>query len=325
MPPERHPKIELAPELVQAYAETFIARYDRYPIQKPDGAYLAVRSPLHLSIVEGHLKGHITLGAYALDERSRASWVCLDADTPADWHALITLARSLSAQAVPSYLEASRPERGGHLWLFLPAPLAGADTRRFGKQLLASMKLSLELYPKQDKLRTGPGSLVRLPLGIHRLSGRRYPFIQPDGSPLAPTLREQIALLAQPQRIPADFITAVLQRAPPADPVFPTRPFKPLPKQRIVGATPSERIKNRISVYEFVGQYVELDARGMGLCPFHDDHVMSFGVNQDGNYWHCFAGCGGGSLIDFWMRWRKLQGQDDSFRETITELARMLL
>ncbi|MCA9911663.1 MAG: hypothetical protein KC519_23570 [Anaerolineae bacterium] len=94
---------------------------------------------------------------------------------------------------------------------------------------------------------------------------------------------------------------------------------------RIVGATPSERIKNRISVHDFVSQYVELDRNGKGLCPFHDDHVYSFGVNVQGNYWHCFAGCGGGSVIDFWMRWRKLNGQDDSFTATITDLAKMLL
>jgi hypothetical protein len=326
MPPERHQKIELAPELVQGYAATFIPRFDRYPVQKADGSYLAVKHPLHLSLVEGHLKGLVTIGAYALNEQSQASWICLDADQPEKWQQLISLSKSLELDAVPSYLEQSRPERGGHLWFFLPAPLSGTDARRFGKQLLASMKIEdVELYPKQDELRTGPGSLVRLPLGIHQLSKRRYPFIRADGTPLAPTIREQIALLKQPNRVPEKFIRKVLKRAPKAEATFPTKAFKPNRKNIIVGSTPSERIKNRISVHDFVTKYVELDARGMGLCPFHDDHVMSFGVNQEGNYWNCFAGCGGGSVIDFWMRWRKLQGQDDTFKETITELTKMLL
>ena len=35
--------------------------------------------------------------------------------------------------------------------------------------------------------------------------------------------------------------------------------------------------------------------RGCGLIDLHP----SFGVNTEGNYWHCFAGCGGGSVIDF--------------------------
>jgi hypothetical protein len=326
MPPERHQKIELAPELVQGYAATFIPRFDRYSVQKEDGSYLAVKHPLHMSLVEGHLKGLVTIGAYALNEKSQTSWICLDADQPEKWQQLINLSKSLEFDGVPSYLEQSRPERGGHLWLFLSTPLSGTDARRFGKQLLTKMKIEqVELYPKQDELRTGPGSLVRLPLGIHQLTKRRYPFIHTDGTPFAPTIREQIALLTQPHRVPEKFIRQILKRAPKAEPTFPTKAFKPNKKNVIIGATPSERIKNRISVYAFVTQYVELDQRGMGLCPFHDDHVMSFGVNQENNYWNCFSGCGGGSVIDFWMRWRKLKGQDHRFTATITELAKMLL
>jgi DNA primase len=58
----------------------------------------------------------------------------------------------------------------------------------------------------------------------------------------------------------------------------------------------------------------------VGLCPFHDDRYPSFGVNKEGSLWHCFAGCGGGSVIDFYMR---LRGCD--FTEAVTELAEMVL
>jgi DNA primase len=70
----------------------------------------------------------------------------------------------------------------------------------------------------------------------------------------------------------------------------------------------SEKIKASVTVLEFVSQYVDLkptESGAVGLCPFHDDHRPSFGVNDEGNYWHCFAGCGGGSVIDFWMKWRE--------------------
>ena len=36
------------------------------------------------------------------------------------------------------------------------------------------------------------------------------------------------------------------------------------------------------------------------LCPFHDDHHPSFNVNEEENYWYCFACETGGSIIDFW-------------------------
>lgn len=86
----------------------------------------------------------------------------------------------------------------------------------------------------------------------------------------------------------------------------------------------SKRIKRSISVADFVGRYVELDSRGRGLCPFHDDNHHSFQVHQGKNFWHCYSGCGGGSLIDFWMKWREKQRQDNSFTATIRELAQIL-
>ena len=297
MPHERHPQVELAPELVRAYTNTFISRFDCYPKQTLDGKYFAIPSPLHQSIVEGHLKGHITIGAYALNTENYAKWLCLDADDEPRWQGLLSLAQALQHKYIPLYIEQSR--RGGHLWFFFEG-MSGTETRRFGKQLLKQHNLTpIEVYPKQDELRTGQGSLVRLPLGVHQITKHRYHFITLDGKPLAPTIREQIALLAQPSLVPQAFIHDILKDAPVAKPVFPTKPFK-LKKHRSFGDTPSERIKNRINVYDFVSEYVDLDSNGRGLCPFHNDHRESFGVNKDGNYWHCFAGCGGGSVIDFW-------------------------
>jgi DNA primase len=42
-------------------------------------------------------------------------------------------------------------------------------------------------------------------------------------------------------------------------------------------------------------------------------------VHEKGNYWHCFAGCGGGSIIDFWMKWKKIE-----FGEAVHQLEEML-
>jgi DNA primase len=48
-----------------------------------------------------------------------------------------------------------------------------------------------------------------------------------------------------------------------------------------------------VTVLEFVSQYVHLKpaaSGAIGVCPFHDDHSPSLGVNDEGNYWHRFAG-----------------------------------
>jgi len=82
-------------------------------------------------------------------------------------------------------------------------------------------------------------------------------------------------------------------------------PDIPISEALVKPETLSERIKASVTVLEFVSQYVELTptkSGAIGLCPFHDDHRPSFGVNAEGNYWHCFAGCGEGSVIAFWMQ-----------------------
>src|SRR5437773_2552242 len=73
---------------------------------------------------------------------------------------------------MPSYLEASR--RGGHLWVFCDRLVKASQLRRW---LLPSCPAGVEFYPKQDEGTSGFGSLIRLPLGVHRLSHCRYWFI----------------------------------------------------------------------------------------------------------------------------------------------------
>jgi hypothetical protein len=317
---EQLPLPEIAPELVQAYANTFFNRFDCYPLQHDTGRYVSIKQPLTLPLVTAHLRGELTIGAYALDTESRAHWLCFDVDDEESFVVLKQLAQNLQVQSITSYLELSR--RGGHLWLFT-FPLSGKAIRHFGQQLLTGYAFpKIELYPKQDMLTTGTGSQVRLPLGIHRKSGKRYSFITPDDKPLAPTIREQIALLSHPACVPQTFIEATLAQVIERTSLLPKRRTEKV--KWASGSTLSERLKNAISVYDFVSRYVELDEHGKGLCPFHDDQQPSFQVNRERNFWSCYAGCGGGSAIDFWMKWRQIHGQDGSFTATIKDLAQIL-
>lgn len=316
------PPPEIERRAVEGFAAAFIPRSDCYPLQLATGRYIQKKEPLTLDRVYQHLMGTLTLGAYALNSASQARWLCFDADDDGRFAQLKALAYRLQAAQQAAFLELSR--RGGHLWLFVP-PMSGAETRRLARQMRGEYDLdpTIEIYPKQDQLLTGAGSLVRLPLGVHRKTGRRYHFITPDGQPLAPTIREQLALLAQPPTLSEAFIARTLAAAPPHKPLAPTLPFEPRPT--LPGAKLSDALKHTLSVYEFVSRFVDLDARGVGLCPFHDDHEVSFQVNIEANYWNCYAGCGGGSLIDFWMKWRELTGSDGSFTATIKDLRSMLL
>lgn len=303
---------------------TFIHRRDLYARQLDDGRYICVYEPLTDDLLQRHLLGELTLGAYVLDTASRASYAVLDADEDASWSGLCWLHQELAVEGAPSYLEASR--RGGHLWLFFAAPLDGNRVRRFAAAVLAAYGIDgLELFPKQDQLGNGPGSLVRLPFGVHRRDGCRYGFINADGNPLAPSLRGQLNLLAAPERVPPLAFEAYEALAddlfpPPRHPEPTHWPGPDFAPTEHASEPLSEQVKRCISVRDFVGTYVSLSPSGVGLCPFHDDHHPSFAVNEEENYWHCFTCRTGGSIIDFWMRWRRCD-----FPAAVGELAEMLL
>ena len=305
-----------APEinaLAGMLAATFIQRRDLYARQLDDGSYISVRKPLLEKHLLAHLAGTMTLGTYLLDEDSQARFAVIDGDNNHQLARLAKASMSLTENGIPNYLEASR--RGGHLWLFFEQLIPGAVVRLFGLSIIKAYALGrIELYPKQDKLEDGPGSLIRLPFGIHRKNGKRYGFITPTGDVVAKTLAEQIHMLSNPRRIEKAVLDDYVRDAQIA------QKSTPPARHEAIGETLSEQIKHSITVMDFVGQYVELSPAGRGLCPFHEDHHSSFSVNAEKNYWHCFAGCGGGSIIDFWMKW---QGVD--FRQAVKDLAGSLL
>lgn len=302
--------------LALALARRFVQRWDLHARQLDDGRYVCFHKPLHENHLFAHLKGQITLGTYVLTPQSKARFIILDADNEQNYLELIKLAKSLAFDNVPTYVERSR--RGGHLWLFFAQWMSGRVAREFGQGLLTAFSIpNVELFPKQDRLSQGPGSLIRMPFGIHQLSGRRYGFYTPYGDPLAPTIREQIQVLSKLQTVPKDALESFRLLAPSAtvETVF---EVTELPTDTI-----SEQIKASVSVLEFVSQYVDLKPTGsgaIGLCPFHDDHQPSLGINDRENYWHCFAGCGGGSIIDFWIKW-----SGDDFKSVVAELSQIVL
>ncbi len=72
-----------------AYAATFIPRDDLYHLQLEDGRYTKVQRTLYPDLIAAHLKGFITIGAYALDQQNMAKWLCLDADDGLRWYGLL--------------------------------------------------------------------------------------------------------------------------------------------------------------------------------------------------------------------------------------------
>jgi hypothetical protein len=289
-------KIMEREKYVTGLSDRFIKRRDIFAKQRTDGSYISVKKPYIKWLMHEHLKGSITLGAYVLNEKSEASYIVLDADTEAQFGELKELSKKIEA---PSYLETSR--RGGHLWMFFDHPIPGKLAKGFGDEISKGFKL--EVFPKQVKLSGGPGSLIRVPFGVHQKTGERYKFINPNGEPLG-DWKTQMKELINAKTVSPEVI---LNHQSVEKPKY----------------HPGEKYRNllEIPLIDFIGSYVDLKpiaSGGLGKCPFHEDDKPSFGVSIKGNFWNCFAGCGGGNIINFWMKYKNL-----SFHDAVEELEKM--
>lgn len=184
--------------LVEAYASLFVHCWDHYAVQQRDGSYWRMDKSLTLPLLAGHLAGRWTLGTYLLNKASCCAFAVFDADSSEGLAQLVMLSMELAGQGIPTLLETSR--RGGHLWVHFmesaPAYLVRAWLLPF------AVGYDVEFYPKQDVLPVGGcGSLIRLPLGVHRRSRGWYPFVQmaPDGQwmPVGNTVGDCCAWVSQ--------------------------------------------------------------------------------------------------------------------------------
>jgi hypothetical protein len=260
-----------------------------------------VGKPLEVSDLHDHLMGVRTYGSYVMDAGGFCRFAVFDADTLHGLETLWTLQQDFASQGIASHLEASR--RGGHLWLFFTMPARASEVRAW---LHPFWKEGLELYPKQDEGK-GYGSLIRLPLGVHRRSGKRYPFVRRDPSGIhrvATTIEETLAWLATVERV------TVPHEQPPMESATPHTSFSPPP--------PSPAPRSPITIrqwcalhdpFDVIGRYVNLSHAGVGRCPFSWHHAgghdscASFKVYRPGvagGYcWYCYAWQQGGSVFDF--------------------------
>jgi hypothetical protein len=159
----------------------FIHRKDVYAVQVKYGEkciYVPKYQLLTQEDIEKHLEGKITLGIYTLGLDNTIKWICLDIDSQ---HVKNTeeIRDLIYKRCVRKFgLDAVRVEASGsphnyHVWVFFDNPIEARFGNALGLKILEGVK-HVELFPKQTAL-TGKrlGNLVKLPLGIHKKSGKR--------------------------------------------------------------------------------------------------------------------------------------------------------
>lgn len=301
---------------VRLLAARCIGRRNDYALQQDNGRYLRVGSAVTLEVLWRHVAGLATIGAYVVDEQNTCHFAVFDADSLDGLVQLLGVQRRLAADGIDSALEGSR--RGGHLRVFFASALVPGLVRRW---LLPYCPDGVEFYPKRDWATwEEPGSLVRVPLGVHRLSGRRYPFLVPAGSgdrfvPVAQSVAASLDWLASIRRVPVPARETVGMR----DEAGPATPHPFLAKGVGSGtSSPADMLTihgwcDRQDSLAVLGRYVRIDRRGMACCPFgwhHDDGKdthPSLWVHtptvSGGRCWYCNVWKRGGNLFDFLCLW----------------------
>ncbi len=286
------------------YRSLFVQRGDAFGRQRDwSRLYYRVRSPLTDEVLTKHLRGELTIGLYSLDPSGMTRWTVLDSDQGLE--PIVAAQESLAGRDIPSYLEASRA--GGHCWVFWEKPISPTIARR----IIEPSAPGLEVFPAGDiPDEDGYGLLLRAPLGIHRYSGSRYPFVHPDGEPVSTgKVRGQIDWLARNVRR--------VDPAPHAEqlPILPPAGEHPVSERKNSEQSPIRQWVEEHPIRDVVERYVRLNKAGVGHCPWPEHHKdkdrhSSFQVFEKTGRWWCYAERVGGNSADFVMRLENLTARE---------------
>lgn len=171
-----------------------------------ESGYTPIQEPLTVGVAENHLLGNYTIGAYPVRLDNSVNYIAFDFDVAKFavakaisseklWNAVMNKVHAAAcklidvaaANEVPIYMEDSG-FKGRHCWIFCESPIPAGVAKKFGDLLIAQVaplpnEVTVEVFPKQTSVKKGGlGNLIKLPLGIHKRTGKRSLFIQPDGS-----------------------------------------------------------------------------------------------------------------------------------------------
>jgi len=185
----------MAKTITATLERLFVNRKDDYAIQQPDGQYLRANQPLSLEIIQQHLQGKVTVGAYQLNEFNCVKYLCFDLDPETNKDPLATAKKIIDIileedkdkrsriwkKAI--LLEASRyPDNSFHLWIIFDPTVPAKVAKWLGLKILELVNLNpkeIEVFPKQTELTMDRpyGNLVKLPLGLHQVEKKWSRFV----------------------------------------------------------------------------------------------------------------------------------------------------
>ncbi|HEY8542089.1 MAG TPA: CRISPR-associated primase-polymerase type A1 [Pseudothermotoga sp.] len=184
--------------VIKKFLDLFSGREDVFAIQMDEG-YYPVRLPMKEKDVLEHLNGEKTLGLYVLRSDNNIKFAAFDIDFKKGFENNYQSALRLCRQSVMNICEKLKIEnikyhvefsgnRGYHIWIFFDRWLQAYKVRFILRKIVESIsiddQISVEIFPKQSDTGGGLGNLIKLPLGIHRKTKNRCPFVDENFEPV---------------------------------------------------------------------------------------------------------------------------------------------
>jgi hypothetical protein len=223
---------------IERYMDLFSGREDcfaRQWVEKSEQkqGYVPVKHCLEPTDVEDHLSGRMTYGIYLMKSDSRIKTAVIDVDLVQQYRQpklksedvqriyrerdyMVKRIRELSDSVGMSPVTEFSGGKGYHFWYCFDAPVQATLVRKMLEKICKAVSgdltaFNLEIFPKQDQLSgKGFGNLVKLPLGIHRVSGKQSRFIECRDN----SVEAQLAFVSQIKPIPADALSAPQETSP---------------------------------------------------------------------------------------------------------------
>ncbi|NUU95083.1 hypothetical protein XO10_02065 [Marinitoga sp. 1135] len=192
-------KIELkAPSqnAIKRFMTLFSGREDVFSIQY-EGGYRPIRRPLNFHDIKNHFSGKKTLGIYLLKKNDTVKFAAYDIDIKKHYlnredkfvyeenskKVAKRLSRELNLENITHYFEFTG-NRGYHIWIFFDIPVSAYKIKYIMEKILDRIELEegidVEIFPKQTSLNGGLGNLIKVPLGVHKKTGKKCLFVDND-------------------------------------------------------------------------------------------------------------------------------------------------
>ncbi|MEI7590041.1 MAG: CRISPR-associated primase-polymerase type A1 [Deltaproteobacteria bacterium] len=220
-------------EAIACYMELFSGREDcfaRQWVEKSEQkqGYVPVKHSMEPKDIEDHVSGRLTYGIYLLKSDSMIKTAVIDVDLVQKYRQAklksedVQRVRRERDYMIKRILEISEAAgmmpvvefsggKGYHFWYCFASPVQAALARRALEKIRKAVSgdltvFNLEVFPKQDQLSgKGFGNLVKLPLGIHRVTGKQSWFIDCHDR----SMESQLAYVSRINPIPVEALDSL--------------------------------------------------------------------------------------------------------------------